>query len=129
MLTTLQLYLWSKFPQNKPKLWKFIRNLLGRQVQVQLIDILCSRIMPFRGNFEPQKICPWKNFMSAQLIAFAYIWQILFIQWSCIGQWQKTYTIHNNKSNKFLFPIYQLWCMICWLDNYFRIKTAEILEL
>ena len=42
MFTSLQLYLWSKFPQNKPKICKFTRNLLGRQVQVQLINILCS---------------------------------------------------------------------------------------
>ena len=42
MFTSLQLYLLSKFQQNEPKYWKSTRNILGRQVQVQLIDILCS---------------------------------------------------------------------------------------
>ena len=28
----LQLYLWNRFSQNKPKLWKFTRILLGRQI-------------------------------------------------------------------------------------------------
>jgi len=40
MFTTVSL----KFPLNKPKFWKFTRNLQGRQVQVQSKDILCSLI-------------------------------------------------------------------------------------
>ena len=42
MFTSLQLYLLSKFQQNEPKQWKSTRNILGRHVQVQLINILCS---------------------------------------------------------------------------------------
>ena len=55
----LQLNLWSKFPQNKQKLWKFTRNLLGRQVRVQLIDIWCSlsghESRYFEEIFNPRK--------------------------------------------------------------------------
>ena len=45
----LQLYLWIKFPQNKPKLWKFTRNLLGRQVP-SIILWKFPQIIRFCGN-------------------------------------------------------------------------------
>ena len=46
----LNLYLWSKFPQIKPKLWKFTRNLLGKQVPGILMWKLPQSIW-FFGNY------------------------------------------------------------------------------
>ena len=55
----LQLYLWSKFPKNKPKLWKFTRiSTINRY----LMFFKWSQITLFWGNFEPPKICLRKDF-------------------------------------------------------------------
>ena len=92
----LQLYLSRKFPQNKPKLWNLFETFwvdkckynFSRIRRVTELTLLWSyklfymfyivyrylmffkwpRITLFWGNFEPPKICLWKDFN------FSHVW-------------------------------------------------------
>ena len=66
----LQLYLWSKFPQNKPICVEIFQKPSGFILLWKFPQIKWSQITQFWGNFEPKKIFLWKDFNFFHLCRF-----------------------------------------------------------
>ena len=98
----LQLYLWIKFPQNKPKLWKFTRNLLGRQVP-SIILWKFPQIIRFCGNLSGISTSFHELKFSSEYFGSLFYWEY-FLRIFCFVE---IYSLFSKKrSSKFstIFP-------------------------